>query len=143
MSENLELMTITRQQHENLMQIAETNRQMAVMLQLMGSALAALNNRLTTMERVLGAKVTISGQQAKALQKCIRERARAVCEKYDLSYQQDGKRVRTAILHTVLAQYAVKDVHDTPAAYYDLAISLINTWTSFQLIRQIRESHNG
>ena len=140
MSESVELMTITRQQHDNLMQMAEVSRQLAATVQQLGQALAAINIRMARLEKMMDVKVTVTSQQAKALNKAIRERAKALCDKHGLLYSRDGKLVRAAISRAVLSQYAVHDIHDVPAAYFDLALGLINNWQSFQLIRSIRES---
>lgn len=142
-SEHTELMTITKQQHDNLLMMAESSRQMAVMVQQLGAVMTALNSRMARMEKILDQKVTVDSRQAKTLQKSVRERAKALCEKHDLSYAQDGKRLRAAINRAVLSQYGVEDIHDIPASYYDLALALIQGWTSFQVIRQIREANQS
>ncbi|MBR2664279.1 MAG: hypothetical protein IKE25_11235, partial [Clostridia bacterium] len=125
MSESVELMTITRQQHDNLMQMAEVSRQLAATVQQLGQALAAINSRMARFEKMMDVKVTVTSMQAKTLNKAIRERAKVLCEKHDLLYSRDGKLVRAAISRAVLSQYAVHDIHDVPASYYDLALGLI------------------
>lgn len=124
---------ILREQQEK--QIATMGRYLTQMAGMM----AEMDRRLKALEKLSGQRVSIDHRHAKALTARIRARAEALCEKYGLDYKKNGAALRRAILRAVLTQYAVEDLHDLPVVWSDSAAQLIDGWSSFTLIRKLRE----
>ena len=127
---------ITQAQSQNV-------AQMALLVQQMSSALALLNQRITALEKSASQKVTISSKQAKGLRCRIQIRARQICDKYELSYVDDGTVFRRAILRDLMRQYGIEDLHDLPLAYLDMGGTFIDSWSSFQLVKKVREKREA
>lgn len=123
---------LTRQQETNL-------QQLGLFLQQFGGYMAAMEQRIKKLEKLTEQKVTISSKQAKALQKRVQARSSALCEKHGFSYVNDGETFRRAIWRDLKAQYAVEDVHDLPAVYFDIAAQFVDGWTSYSIVRKVRE----
>lgn len=123
---------LTRQQETNL-------QQLGLFLQQFGGYMAAMEQRIKKLEKLTEQRVTISSKQAKALQKRVQARSMALCEKHGFSYSDGGEAFRRAIWRGLKAQYAVDDVHDLPAVYFDLAAQYIDGWTSYSIVRKLRE----
>ena len=104
--------------------------------------MAAMEQRIKKLEKLTEQRVTISSKQAKALQKRVQARSMALCEKHGFSYSDGGETFRRAIWRGLKAQYAVDDVHDLPAAYFDLAAQYIDGWSSYSIVRKLRERGN-
>ena len=98
-----------------------------------------MEQRIKKLEKLTEQRVTISSKQAKALQKRVQSRSADLCMKYKFTYSEDGETFRRAIWRDLKGQYAIDDIHDLPAAYFDLAAAFINNWTSFQTVRKIRQ----
>ncbi len=119
-------------------------QQMAVYMQQMCAVVAALDRQIKALEKLSAQqRITINSKQAKALQKRVQSRCRALCEKYDFPYQECGESFRRALWSELKVQYAVDDVHDLPAQYFDLACSFVEGWTSFQTVRRLRTRRGG
>ena len=78
-------------------------------------------------------------EQAKGLGARIRQRADALCEKYDLDPKIHGAAFRAAIKRDVLSGCGVKDPHDIPLRDLPLCMEQIDAWTSYALVRRRRE----
>lgn len=119
-------------------------QQMAVYMQQMCAVVAALDRQIKALEKLSAQqRVTINSKQAKALQKRVQSRCRSLCDKYDFPYQECGESFRRALWGELKVQYAVDDVHDLPAQYFDLACSFVDGWTSFQTVRRLRTRRGG
>lgn len=105
--------------------------------------MAMMEQRIKKLEKLNEQRVTISGKQAKALQKRVQARSTALCGKHGFSYSDDGETFRRAIWRDLKTQYAVDDIHDLPAVYFDLAAAFVDGWTSYSIVRKIRERHGG
>ena len=127
---------LTRQQEVNL-------QQMGLFLQQFGGYMVAMEQRIKKLEKLTEQKVTISSKQAKALQKRVQARSVALCDKYGFSYADDGEAFRRALWHDLKTQYAVEDVHDLPAVYFDIAAQYIENWTSYSTVRKLRARRGG
>ena len=126
------LETLTRQQETNL-------QQMGLFLQQFGGYMAMMEQRIKKLEKLTEQRVTVSGKQAKALQKRVQARSATLCNKHGFLYADDGEAFRRAIWRDLKTQYAIDDIHDLPAAYFDLAAALVDGWTSYSIVRKIRE----
>lgn len=122
---------LTRQQELN-------NQQMGLFLQQMGGYMAAMEQRIKKLEKLTEQRITVSSKQAKALQRRVAARSAALCDKYGFSYADSGEAFRRALWRDLKGQYGIDDIHDLPAAYFDLAARYIDGWTSFQTVRKIR-----
>lgn len=122
---------LTRQQEINL-------QQMGLFLQQFGGYMAAMEQRMKKLEKLTEQRITINSKQAKALQKRVQMRSAALCDKHGFSYASGGEAFRRALWRDLKAQYGVDDIHDLPAAYFDLAGGFIDGWTSYQTVKKIR-----
>ena len=122
---------LTRQQAAQL-------QQMGLFIQQFGGYMAAMEQRLKKLEKLTEQKVTINSKQAKALQKRVQARSAALCEKYGFSYADDGETFRRAIWRDLKGQYAIDDIHDLPAVYFDIAAQFVDNWTSYSVVRKLR-----
>ncbi len=127
---------LTRQQETQL-------QQMGLFLQQFGGYMVAMEQRMKKLEKLTEQKVTISSKQAKALQKRVQARSVALCEKYGLLYADDGETFRRAIWRDLKGQYAIDDVHDLPAVYFDIAAQYIDSWASYSIVRKLRTRRGG
>ena len=107
------------------------------------AALLILQKEVEELKRDNARKVTINHQQAKGLAARIRQRAEALCEKYDLDPKVHGAAFRAAIKRDVLNGYGVKDPHDIPLRDLPVAMEQIDAWTSYALVRKRRAVDNG
>lgn len=130
---------IARVAETALSQLSENNADMRTLVVQMGQIAASLNERVRTLETIMMQRITITGAQAKMIQSAVRDRARAICGKYALDYARHGEAVRRAIWRDLKVQYRIADIHDLPAAYYDLSMKKIQGWTSFELVRKLRD----
>lgn len=103
------------------------------------AALLMLQKEVEELKRDNAQKVSVNHQQAKGLAARIRQRAEALCDKYDLDPKIHGAAFRAAIKRDVLNGYGVKDPHDIPLRDLDLAMEQIDAWTSYALVRRRRE----
>lgn len=140
MTANSEPLTLlvqqTRQQEAN-------NQQMALFIQQLGGYMAAMEQRIKKLEKLTEQRITVSGKQAKALQKRVQARSMALCQKHGFLYADNGEAFRRAIWRGLKAQYGIDDIHDLPAVYFDLVAAFIDGWTSYQLIKKLRERRGG
>ena len=107
------------------------------------AALLMLKQEVETLKRDNAQKVTVNHQQAKGLAARIRQRADALCEKYDLDPKIHGAAFRAAIKRDVLSGCGVKDPHDVPLRDLPLCMEQIDAWTSYALVRKRRAIENG
>ena len=107
----------------------------------LGQLVAAMQARLDALERENGRKVTISHAQALSLGRRISLRAMELCEKYRLDGKADQAAFRAAIKKALLAQYAIRDLHDLPLGSLDAAGRAIDNFSSIALVRERREKH--
>lgn len=97
-------------------------------------AVSALVARLEQSDR----SVTILHADALALQRRIRTRAADLAARYQLPTSGE-KALRSGIKKAVLAQWRVKDLHDLPRRDLEAAGMFIDSWSSFALVKKIRE----
>lgn len=97
-------------------------------------AVSALVARLEQSDR----SVTILHADALALQRRIRTRAADLSARYQLP-ESGEKALRGGIKKAVLAQWRVKDLHDLPRRDLEAAGMFIDSWSSFALVKKIRE----
>lgn len=67
----------------------------------------------------------------------------AICDKGGLSYAAVGRNAREAIWRAFRSEYSVSSYHVLPAIYHDNAIAFIQGWTSFALIKRLREKEEA
>ena len=102
------------------------------------AALLMLQREVEAMKRDNAHRATINHQQAKALAARIRERAEAICAKYDLEPRAHAAAFRAAIKKSVLNGCGVQDLHDIPLGDYEFIVQQIDSWSSFALVRKRR-----
>lgn len=107
------------------------------------AALLMLQKEVEDLKRDNAQKVSVNHQQAKGLAARIRQRADALCEKYDLDPKVHGAAFRAAIKRDVLSGCGVKDPHDIPLRDLPLCMEQIDAWTSYALVRKRRTIDNG
>ena len=130
------LESLTRQQETNL-------QQMGLFLQQFGGYMAMMEQRIKKLEKLTEQRVTINSKQAKALQKRVQARSAALCEKHGFLYADDVETFRRAIWRDLKGQYAIDDIHDLPAVYFDIAAQYIDGWTSYSVVRKLRARRGG
>lgn len=109
------------------------------LLSQMAQIVITFDQRVKSLETLLAQRVTVSAVQAKALSVAVQAQARALCDKHGFSYKDDGAAFRRAILRDLKTQYGVTDIHDIPAAYFDLSMQFVQRWSSFALVKKLRE----
>lgn len=102
------------------------------------AALLMLQREVEAMKRDNAHRATINHQQAKALAARIRERAEAICAKYDLEPRAHAAAFRAAIKKSVLNGCGVQDLHDIPLGDYEFIVQQIDSWSSYALVRKRR-----
>lgn len=136
--------------HDNLPAVMErameqslrNSEEMGRLVAQMAQIAASFNRRLRMLEEQLSQKVTIQHAQAKLLSAAMRDRSVEICVKYDLDQKACAGTIRSAIHRDVKKQFSIADLHDLPACYYDLALRAIREWTSFALVRKIRDKQS-
>ena len=116
----------------------ENKTQMAQLAQI----LLAFHGEIEALKELKG-KITVTSIQAAAIQRAIQGRARALLEDRGLDYTRAGKTVRNAIRRDFLGTYGVLSHHDLPAHQFDDAIGFIRLWSSFKLMRSIKDRYGG
>ena len=125
-----------------LIQNQQNGSEMARLVSQMAQIAAGLDRRLRMLEEQLSQKVTISHDQAKRINAAMKERSLAICEKYSLDARACAGTIKAAIQKDFKKQYSIADAHDLPACYYELAFSMIREWSSFALVRKIRDKQS-
>ena len=126
-----------------LIQNQQNGSEMARLVSQMAQISAGLDRRLRMLEEQLSQKVTISHDQAKRINAAMKERSLAICEKYSLDARACAGTIKAAIQKDFKKQYSIADAHDLPACYYELALSMIREWSSFALVRKIRDKQQS
>lgn len=125
-----------------ILQNQQNGSEMARLVSQMAQIAAGLDRRLRMLEEQLSQKVTISHDQAKRINAAMKERSLAICEKYSLDARACAGTIKAAIQKDFKKQYSIADAHDLPACYYELALSMIREWSSFALVRKIRDKQS-
>lgn len=116
-------------------------QQLGLYIGQLGQLVATMQARIDALERENGRKVTISHAQTLSLGRRISLRAMELCEKYRLDGKADYAAFRAAIKKALLAQYAIRDLHDLPLSSLDAAGRAIDNFSSIALVRERREKH--
>ena len=125
-----------------LIQNQQNGSEMARLVSQMAQIAAGLDRRLRMLEEQLSQKVTISHDQAKRINAAMKDRSLAICEKYSLDARACAGTIKAAIQKDFKKQYSIADAHDLPACYYELAMTMIREWSSFALVRKIRDKQS-
>lgn len=125
-----------------LIQNQQNGSEMARLVSQMAQIAAGLDRRLRMLEEQLSQKVTISHAQAKLISAAMKDRSLAICEKYGLDARACAGTIKAAIQKDFKKQYSIADAHDLPACYYELAMTMIREWSSFTLVRKIRDKQS-
>ena len=125
-----------------LIQNQQNGSEMARLVSQMAQIAAGLDRRLRMLEEQLSQKVTISHDQAKRINAAMKDRSLAICERYSLDARACAGTIKAAIQKDFKKQYSIADAHDLPACYYELALSMIREWSSFALVRKIRDKQS-
>ena len=127
-----------------LYQNNQNNENMARLVAQMAQIAAGLDRRLRMLEEQLSQKVTITHAQSKQLTAAMRERSEEICAKYDLDVKLCAGTIRSAMLKDIKKRFGIADLHDLPAGYMTVAMQAIREWTSYALVRKIRDKqHTG
>ena len=97
-------------------------------------AMSALVARLEQSDH----SVTVLHADALALQRRMRSRAAELAARYQLDGAGE-KAMRGALKKAVLAQWRIRDLHDLPRRDLEAAGMFIDSWSSFALVKKIRE----
>ena len=125
-----------------LIQNQQNGSEMARLVSQMAQIAAGLDRRLRMLEEQLSQKVTISHDQAKRINAAMKDRSLAICERYSLDARACAGTIKAAIQKDFKKQYSIADAHDLPACYYELSLSMIREWSSFALVRKIRDKQS-
>ena len=125
-----------------IVQQLQNERNMERLVAQMAQIAAGFDQRLRLLEAQLSQKVTISHAQAKLLGAAMKDRSLVICEKYGLDAKACAGTIRAAIQKDFKRQYSIADAHDLPACYYELAMTMIREWSSFALVRKIRDKQS-
>lgn len=130
---------------QTLIQQLQNEKNMERLVAQMAQIAAAFNQfnqRIQMLETQLSQRVTISHDQAKRINAAMKDRSLAICEKYGLDARACAVTIKAAIQKDFKKQYSIADAHDLPACYYELALSMIREWSSFALVRKIRDKQS-
>lgn len=139
MKSNSQLATL----EELTMQQTANNAEFGRYMREMARISLSFETRIKSLEVLLSQKITVSAAQAKAVSLAVQAQARALCDRYGMDYKRDGEAFRRAIWRDLKAQFGVKDIHDLPATYFELAISAAGKWNSFAFVRRLREKRDA
>lgn len=117
--------------------LAENVDQIGRYILQLGQLVGSMQRRLEELEQQQAA-VTIRHEDVKRLQALIRMRAEQICGKYELTDKDSPRIFRAAIKKDLQRRYAVKDLHDLPAAQLTGAESLVNGWTNIRMVMDRR-----
>lgn len=132
-------LTVVQQLHDEAARMAANNTQMMQLVANVARTINDLSARISALEKLMAdtQRVTVSHAQTLAIKARIRARAEEFCESNALPSGSETA-VRRAIGADVKAQYAVKDLHDLPANYFNLVVVFVGDWTSRSLARKLR-----
>lgn len=129
---------IAVEEPEAALSLRQNVAQLGIYLAQLGQMMNAMQRRMDEMEKQQAA-VTIRHEDVKRLQTLIRMRAEQICGKYELTDKDSPRIFRAAIKKDLQRRYAVKDLHDLPAAQLTGAESLVAGWTNIRLVMERRE----
>ena len=127
---------------EAVRQLTASTEQLGRYLVQMGQLVAQMQRRMDEMEERQAA-VTVRHGDVKRIQARIRARADEICGKYNLGDPESAKRFRAAMKKDILRRWAVKDLHDIPAAALPAVEKALGSWTDIRLVMERRGSVCG
>ncbi len=113
--------------------------QLTKLCEMMAQLVYTMDARVSSMEKAMKTRVTVSYTQSKALLQAAQERSAALCSMHHLPEKEAGKALRAAIWRDFCREYGIRNRVDLPELYYEQALTYINGWTSFAAIRRIRD----
>ena len=119
----------------------EDAEQLRLCVAQLGRIVATMQRRMDEMEKERAQRVTVSHAQALAMQKRMRYRAAAICEKYALSSPEDAAAFRKAMKAAVLSRFGVRDLHDLPLYALEDAERQIDGYADIGLVMERRRKH--
>jgi len=99
-------------------------------------ALKAIVAKLEMSDRA----VTVLHEDTLRLQRLIRTRAGDLAARYGLGKAAEGE-IRKAIKRDLLSQWRVRDLHDLPKRDLDAVGIYIGSYSSFALVKKVREKY--
>lgn len=94
----------------------------------LAAVLLALQREVDAMRQDNARRVTINHQQAKGLAARMRDRAAAICEKYNFDAKKHAAFFRGAMKKAVLQGWGISDLHDLPLKALEMTIQQIDGW---------------
>jgi hypothetical protein len=122
--------------------LSMNNQQLGEIVQQIGKLFLSFDARMSLLENLLSQRMTVSSMQAKSICSAVQAQARALCKRYGLPYVKFGKAFRRALWRDFKKQHNIADVHDLPAAYYDIAVTFVHSWNSFTLACRLSDKYD-
>ena len=118
--------------------MAKLLQQNAEALDRLASAQAVQNNRLEALEKQIRLQTPITPKQAQYLNEAIRNKARELLDKRELSGDKWAvTKLGNAIRRDVLARYGISGIREIPRHEYPVAMSQIGMWSNALVIRDV------
>ena len=113
-------------------------QQNAEALERLAASQAVQNNRLEALEKQIRLQTPITTKQAQYLNDAIRNRARELLDKRELSGDKWAvTKLGNAIRKDVLARYGVAGLREIPRHEYQVAMNQIGMWSNALVIRDV------
>ena len=103
--------------------------------------LTALDEQNRKLQRIIESRVTVTTAQTRMLTHAIAGRAAAICEENRLPYTACGRRIRETISRELKTGFTVAAVGDIPAVSLTAALSFVQAWNSYRLVRELRRKN--
>ncbi len=107
-------------------------------LEQLSSAQAVQNDRLEALEKQIRLYTPVSRKQVGYINDAIRERARALLEKYECADDKKAvNKLGNAIRRAVLARYGIAALAEIPKHEYSVALDQVGMWSNALTVRDI------
>ena len=117
--------------------VVEEMQQMREALQAMAGLLRATNETMMQLQRQVRLLEKVTPSQASALNKAIRERAAQLCDLY--AARGCDKPVAAAIRKAVKLRFGAATAKDLPRCEYEVAMTQVQGWDDYKVMKGIRE----
>lgn len=114
-------------------------RRLGDMLATMAAMLQATNENMAELRRQVRLLEKVTGAQAAAINRAVRERAKEICRLYGMPEGRGEKAAATAIRKGLRLQFGAGSVKEIPRCDYEIALEGIRSWDDYRAMMAIRE----
>ena len=110
----------------------------------LSSAQQIQNDRLEALEKQIRLQTPVTSKQAAYINDAIRQRARELLDRKDVSGDKAIRKLSNQIRKAVLMRYGVAGVREIPKHEYNVALNQVGMWNDMLVVRDIvRQSGRG